>query len=259
MPEDMSIEFLKESLGSADPFMKMIEYCDSVMSIAIVGQTLSGKATNTGLGSGVAMLQGNVRQDLLESDANQLSDTITRQLISPLMTLNDWDKGRAFKYFFDTSTTEDLAVFAGAIKSFVSSGLELPVDWIYAKSGIPAPEPDDKVIGGVSAPTSIPVNTPTHAPVQAAMSTLKPSVVTTKSYIDTCAPKLMTDMSPVMDSMLSKVRTLIKESSSLADFKAKLVKFFPESDAMDLASLLAKAFAASELAGMYAIKTQKAP
>ena len=253
MPDDMNVEFLKESLGSADPFMRMVEYCDAVISMAVVGQTLSGKASNTGLGSGVAMLQGDVRQDLLEADAAQLSGTLTKQLLWPLMTLNGWDKGRAFTYTFDTSTTEDLTVFAGAVKNFVSSGLPLPVDWIYRKAGIPQPEPGDRVIGIPPPSDSIPLMQ--AAGKMAALSSgMKPP---TKSYVDDCTPKLMSDMSPAMDAMLAGIRALLKDSSSLKDFQAKLLTAFPELAAADLASLLAKAFAASELAGMYAIKMQR--
>ena len=65
MPDDMSIDFLKESLGSADPFMRMVEYCDTAITLAILGQTLSTSARSTGLGSGVAVLQGDVRHDLI--------------------------------------------------------------------------------------------------------------------------------------------------------------------------------------------------
>ena len=259
MPEDVSIEFLKESLGSALPFMSMIEYCDSVMSMAIIGQTLSGKSSNTGLGSGVATLQSDVRQDLLEADANQLSNTITKQLLQPLLTLNGWGKGRPFTYFFDTSTTEDLTIFSGAVHNFVASGLPLPVDWIYRKAGIPAPDPADKVIqfSPVSTATSPMLATSNVAATTTATLPEDSTAVLLPNYLDTNAKQLMSDMSPIMDAMLGKVRTLLKECSSLEEFKTKLVKLFPNAEAKDLATILARAFAASQLAGMYAIKNHK--
>ena len=73
MPDDMSIELHKESLGSADAFMRMIEYCDTSMTLAILGQTLSTHSTATGMGSGVANLQGDVRHDLLQVARIKLS------------------------------------------------------------------------------------------------------------------------------------------------------------------------------------------
>ena len=256
MPDDMNIEFVKESLGSADPFMKMIEYCDAAISMAVVGQTLSGKAVNTGLGSGVAMLQGDVRQDLLEADANQLSNTITKQLIYPLMVLNGWDTGRPFTYFFDTSTSEDLTVFSAAVANFVKAGLPLPVEWAYRKAGIPAPEADDKVIGALPAQAPVLPVVPPAQPASDAIAAAKTSTQANSdgkvsNYADTQASRLVQDMNPIIEAMLKRVRTNLDASVSMEDFRTKLTEWFPDAEALDLTDVLSTAFMAAELAGRY--------
>ena len=295
MPDDMHIEFLKESLGSATPFLNMVEYCDAVMSMAIIGQTLSGKASNTGLGSGVAMLQGSVRQDLLESDAEQLSSTITQQLIHPLLTLNGWDTGKAFTYFFDTSTTEDLTIFSGAIQNLVNAGVKIPVDWIYSKAGIPPPEEDDVTIGGeqtmpvpfgaslpsLPPPVAPPSNdgglgTTATSPEAKAKATAKAVAdAETKAsaalsspknlakpkrlsmYVDANVHQLEQNMSPIMDAVLKRVKALLDESKTMTEFQGKLKQFVPEAEKLDLTEVLASAFYAAELAGRYDVAKRR--
>jgi phage gp29-like protein len=269
MPDDMHIEFLKESLGSATPFMKMVEYCDTAISLAIVGQTLSSTPASTGLGSGVAMLQSDVRQDLLEADAAQLSNTITNQLVYPLLALNNWGINKSFTYEIDASSTENIASFADSIQKLVAAGVEIPVDWVRRKVGVPAPEDDEETIGGKSQePTQTPIvvsplpvpppqpltpepsENDTTEPVAALRSAvnLQP---TPSNYVDTQADKLHKKMSPLIDDVLSHVRALLKESKDLHEFKVKLTQWLPEYKDPDITKLLASAFTAAKLAGRY--------
>ena len=279
MPDDMSLDFINPRLGSSDPFMGMVEYCDAVISLAIVGQTLSGKASNTGLGSGVAGLQADVRKDLMEADALQLSNTVALQLVNPIIDLNGWGEGRPFGFTFDVSSPDDLTAFSTSIKTLAESGLKMPASWVRQKARIPDPSPEDEVIGGVVTPGTPQLSDPVDSsdvpaplgitksdgcpcmndagdqPEIAIAVADKPDAVDTQpaisTYVDSQVDRLVQDMNPMLEAILKRIRVMLDDSTSLTEFQDKLVKWFPETETLDLTKVLTTAFTAAELAGRY--------
>lgn len=270
MPDDMTVDFLKESLGSADPFMRMIEYSDSAISKAILGQTLSSTASATGMGSGVAALHGDVRQDLLESDAAQLAGTLTTQLIYPIMAINGLGNGKRFSYSFDTSTPENLLSFADSISKLATAGVHISEKWIREKLAIPEPKDDDAVIGPAAqpsisanslaallAPQMMATDKGATNPISTSSTNKKPSELPLSEYVDSQVPRLAEEINPLVDAVLMRVRDMLDESSDLKDFHSRLKDWFPESESLDMAVVLQSAFIASELAGMSEVSDDK--
>jgi hypothetical protein len=83
---------LKESAStsnSSTAFKDFHEVAKNEKLLLILGQTLSGNAENTGLGSGVAGLQGKVRDDVKLWDAFKLANTIKTAVVVPWMRANN--------------------------------------------------------------------------------------------------------------------------------------------------------------------------
>lgn len=154
IPEGMAIDFKESAQGASDPYMAMVDWCERTQSKAIVGQVLSAEAKPTGLGSGVASLQGDVRWDLTVSDARQLAGTLTRDLIYPLLALNraSVNPRRCPRFVFDTAEAEDLGAYADAIPKLVSIGARIPVSWMHERLRIPQAENDEPVLGVAAQP-----------------------------------------------------------------------------------------------------------
>lgn len=74
--------------GMADAHEKFIGLCNREISKVIVGQELSATSAPTGLGSGTANLQGDVREDIRSFDQIKLAETLTRQLFDPFLEIN---------------------------------------------------------------------------------------------------------------------------------------------------------------------------
>ncbi len=74
--------------GAAEAHSKFIEICHDQISILISGQTLSSHAKNTGLGSGVADLQSDVRQDIIKYDRLCLNNVLKHQLFRQYLDIN---------------------------------------------------------------------------------------------------------------------------------------------------------------------------
>lgn len=98
-----------------------------------------GKSSTNALGN----VHNEVRRDLMISDAKQITQTITQQIILPYLQINV-DPNIAphrIPYFeFDTKEYEDLSVFADAIPKLTGIGVQISESWVRDKLGIPEPQ-----------------------------------------------------------------------------------------------------------------------
>ena len=101
-----------------------IELCNAEISKLIVGQTLSTTPAATGLGSGVAQLQGQVREDLRRMDALFITSTLRDQLFTQLLRLNGFAcQTPKLRFGIDSSYEENAAI--AMLPSLAQAGLEL--------------------------------------------------------------------------------------------------------------------------------------
>ncbi len=88
IPEGMSIEFVEAAKSASVNFYEgLARFCNQEISKAVLGQTLTTE--NVGSGSyALGKVHQEVRHDLMEADARALSQTITTQLVRPLVEYN---------------------------------------------------------------------------------------------------------------------------------------------------------------------------
>jgi phage gp29-like protein len=86
--KDTQLEFQQIAQLAGDPFIAVQSFANSEISKLVLGQTLSATATPTGLGSGTADLQGEVRSDLTMFDRARLAETLRDQLYSQYCEVN---------------------------------------------------------------------------------------------------------------------------------------------------------------------------
>ncbi len=87
--KDTQIDLIQATTqGNSDAFKAFHDTCNREMSKRIVGQTLSADAQSTGMNSGNAALQGEVRSDIAQFDKKMLSQTLRHQLFRPLLRMN---------------------------------------------------------------------------------------------------------------------------------------------------------------------------
>ncbi len=90
IPENMKIEFVAAGPGAAAggaTYEKLVSLCDRQLSIGILGQTLTtteGASGSRALGD----VHADVRFDLLESDCEELAETLNEGLVAPLVAFN---------------------------------------------------------------------------------------------------------------------------------------------------------------------------
>lgn len=107
--------------------------CNDEISKLIVGQVLSSSAKNTGLGSGVADLHGEVRQDIRLYDMRRLSETIKKQLFRPYLRLNGY-RGNPPEMLWGGEKEHEALQLAQSVNQFRQGGLQPTEDGIATLS-----------------------------------------------------------------------------------------------------------------------------
>lgn len=257
MPADMSIEIDKVSTdGSGTPHLAMIDWADRAQSKAVLGQTTSSEARATGLGSGVANVHNEVRQDIRNADARQIAGTVTRDLIYPLLALNRGgvdSLSRCPRLVFDTGEAEEIKTLAEGIDKLTSAGMRtIPVKWVHEKLRIPEPAKGEATLQAASpvAQDGPSPRTPPRggAPDQAALAAMKAGTVQPDEF-DQLAVGMASDWQRVTEPLVSPIERLMEECKTLEEFRARLPQVLEQMDAEALVGLLASGTFAARLLG----------
>jgi len=252
IPDSMLIEFVEAGGkgGSTDLYERLARFCDEQMSKGVLGQTSSADAMSGGLGSGQADLHGDVRDDLLKADARQLSGTLTRDLVKPLVDLNLGPLDRYPKITIVVEDPEDLKELGENAERLHRMGLPISTDFLYGKFNIPKPAAGDDVL---SSALVAPKGKPTAEEVAAnAQQAPKPNVV------DTLTDQLEDEASPITDAMLDQVRQLMDEVATLDELANRLPELLGDIDASALSEIMAKAMMTADLQGQKDVLDEQA-
>lgn len=264
MPEGMRIDLLAAAEGQADPFMSMVQHAEAVMSRAILGGSLSSTPAATGLGSGVADLQGEVKRDLLIADARQIQATLTQDLVYPIAVLNGLadDPRRAPVLRIDTREPADLTAFSQSLLrlSQAGAGAMIPLAWVREQTGIPAAQEGEPTLGpapGAATSTAAADPTPAPAAVATAAASLPPATLP-PDYAEQHTAALARAAAPAVAALLAPIRAeldaALAAGQDLAALGERLLRLYPRLPVSDFTAVLAEALTAAELAGRYDVE-----
>lgn len=259
MPSEMQLEISKiTGSGDSTPHMSMMTYCDASVSKAILGQTLSATAQSTGLGSGVADLQSEVRDDILRADAREVSGTITRDILYPMLALNRGasNLSRCPRFVFDFEEPADFKMYAEGIPKLVETGVTtIPVSWVHKRCGIPMPEEGEATLQPkASQPTNEPPAVPAAAPSNTAALSAEISA-TPQPWAMLAADHLAAITQPAINTMLERIVAMLDKAESLDEFGQMLLAAYPDLATQDMADVMSQALAAASLQGALDVKS----
>lgn len=148
IPQSMLIEFINGQGGQANPdmFRGMLTYIDDAVSKVVLGQTSSSDAKAGGLGSGQADLHGEVRDDIADADAAQLSATLTRDLAVPIVMFNRGVRRAYPRIIIGRPDKVDVDQFMAAAERGVKLGVPVAVSTWRERTGIPEPKPGEPLL-----------------------------------------------------------------------------------------------------------------
>lgn len=266
MPEGMRIDLLAAAEGQADPFMAMVHHSEACISRATVGGSLSSTPGATGLGSGVAELQGEVKRDLLVADARQIQTTLATELVYPIAALNGLadDPRRAPTFRIDTREPADLSAFSQSLlrMSQAGAGAMIPLRWVREQTGIPEAQDGEPTLA--AAPAADPAAAAPAAPAAdpaaaapaalAAASTGRPPALP-PDYAERHTVDLARAADTAVAAILSPIRqeidAALADGQDLAALGERLLRLYPRLPVADFTAVLAEALTAADLAGRY--------
>jgi SPP1 gp7 family putative phage head morphogenesis protein len=149
IPTHTDIEFVQaaSTRSSVEVYEKLVTWADRAQSKAVLGQTLTTEEGRRGT-QALGNVHDNVRHDLLESDAAQLSDTLTRDLVRVAVRHQFGEQHRYPRLVLDATPPEDRAAVAKMYVDLHGIGVALPRQHVHERFGIPLPEEGEEVYQG---------------------------------------------------------------------------------------------------------------
>lgn len=258
MPKEMEIEIQKVT-GSGDSaaHLAMVDWAERSQSKAILGQVLSAEAKATGMGSGVADLQGEVRRDILKSDARQIAATLTRDLVYPLIAFNlsgiDGLR-RCPRFIFDFGEAEDLKLFADSLPVLAAGGARIPVDWVHEKLCIPQAGDGEAIFG---MPAALPVDSKNSRKLPSTVAKAPADSAALLTAQGTGLPDTANHMTDPLalsaDAQvavwLADIQEMLAAADSLEQFREQLLARYSALPTEDMITVMATALSAIALRG----------
>ncbi len=147
--KNTEIEFVEATSrlsGSANPYQVLAEFCNREMSKAVLGQTLTTDTAGATGTYAAARVHAQVRRDLVEADAQALSQTLREQLLRPLTGFNfGWDKPAPW-FRFRYEEEEDLKMLSEVYRNLAAMGLPLSLEHVAERFGVPLPQEGEQII-----------------------------------------------------------------------------------------------------------------
>jgi len=221
-----------QSTGEA--FEKFHSIAQREKSKLIVGQTLSAEAQSTGLGSGVANAQSEVRQDIRQFDAKMLCHTLRTQLLDQILRINGIP-GRPPRITWGAQSPVETKATGEFLGNIRNAGIELTDEGIASlseRSGLalrrattPAPSPQGFTAFSVTPDQRVIANQADDANDRIARATAA-------------------DLSHAFRGSLAPIRRIIAESESAEDLERRLTAFYADWSPEKTAAILERALVA---------------
>lgn len=257
-PESMGIEFVEaaKSSGSSNFFKLLAEYLDDQLSKGILGQTASSSGTPGKLGE--EKLQAEVREDIRDDDAEQLEETLNRDLVRPFIDLNFGPQENYPVLQLRAPDAEDVAALVDALDKLVPLGLKVEQSVIRDKLGLPDPDakalPED-LLGQIPASAEASAGKP--ALNRVAVNQENPTSgkgggeaggISGQSAIDSFISSFSAgDLQAEMKTVLMPLITGLQETGDYAAAMEKLVEAYPAMNTDALQDVLTRALFVAEI------------
>ena len=156
IPDTMSVELLEAARTGTVTYEDLCNYFDRAISKILLGQTLTSEPGTSGSYS-LGRVHGDVRRDILKSDADSMCELLNRTLIPWLVDYNFPSVRRTGypRVWRRTDPEVDLKTLADRDRTIlVDMGManRVPETYISDTYGIPLAAEGDKVIGGSGTP-----------------------------------------------------------------------------------------------------------
>jgi phage gp29-like protein len=257
IPAAMTIEFVKADIaGSHELYEKRTDWLDRQVSKVVLGATGAVDAPKGG-GYASSKVHDGLREDIEVSDARQLSATVNRDLVRPLIDLNRGRRKKYPKVVIGRSDEEDVATLVDNVVKLVPLGLQVGMATMQKKIGLPAPAAGDELLAPRRSDTQQPAPEPDRdekRPASAAhhQITLNSTRLAGQpDAIDDAVGEIVSDggWRPLIEPVVEGLADELAGAESLDDARAILRRRAETMGMAAFTTMLANAAFAARLAG----------
>ncbi len=250
VPDGMVVEFLEAVRSGTVTYPELVDYCDRMITICVGGETLTTSEGTSG-SRALGQVHGDVRDELIDSDADLLSGTLNAQLAGWITQVNFQDAAAPTIWRPRPTREEDEERVAQAKLKTRADALSY-TDAMRRAGWVPE-DPDLDITElwsgrwtwSVAKPPSAATD-PVPIPPPALASPLPAGdhggVADLVAQTDQLA-------GGAMDALVNRVRTMLDRVGTLEEAQAALAEIYPTLPVADLAQVVGRAMALSNLTG----------
>lgn len=256
------VKYLDPGTPAWQGFGALIERCDRSIATRILGQ--SNTASGDGGSYAKAIALDAIRQDLLESDARSLAETLHTQVLRPWARYNFGSADLAPRPVWDARPPADTSSLAATHKTAgesislwsaaaASAGLAVDVEALAQTYGVPlkrAPETTPPPAPSTSPASEI-VRQLESRGVLAATSATPADLAVGQSYVDDVVARGTATGARALRGTLGALAAAIEAAESPEALRARLLEILGADDPAALAAALARAQTLAAMAGRY--------
>ncbi len=224
IPEGMLIEFVDgvKSQGGESLFERVADFFDKQMSKAILGQTMTA---DDGSSQSQATVHNEVREDLRDADAEQLAETLLRDLVIPYINLNWGPRENYPQLFLREPESADITVLSEALAKLVPLGLRVEASEVRDRLGFSDPAKDAECLQPQGQQPAI------SSPAKNTALNREQAGTVPVQDLDAVLAALTPDaMKADMEAVLKPVLTGIQNGDSYEDALTSLIEAYPQMD-----------------------------
>jgi len=239
LPEGWRLEMLAPPEGVWRSKAEAIAWADRAIAVAVLGQNLTTEVQ--GGSYAAALVHAQVRQDLLEADAETLATALRREVLTLWAEYNFGRPDLAPWPRWDPTPPEDLAAraetlqrLAQAVATFAQAGANVDLDALLEEYGLPVRRGQGQGL----------VRLASGDPPQEA-----PGFVQGQLYADALADRLLSRL----PDPLAGLEAELAQAQSYEEVRALLMRRFREASPEEVAALTERALVLAGLAGRYSV------
>lgn len=148
--KNIDLKFIESSRSGQQPYRPLQDYCNTEITILWLGQHLTTDLRGSG-SRAAAEIHDRVREDLLVNDIADESQTLRRELLTPLVRARFGDAAPVPVFRRSLIQSVDTKVLADVLAVAVNQlGLTVPTGWIHQALGIPEPKNNEATLSSGS-------------------------------------------------------------------------------------------------------------
>ncbi len=259
IPASMEIEFEGERSvqGRSEIYKDLVGYIDNQLSIVVLGQTLTTEAGDRGARS-LGEVHELVRKDIEHSDGRQLSATLRRDLIMPMVALNRGERREYPRVVIEREAAPDRKLISEVLAALVPMGLRVKADEVRQIMGFEMPADADEVLEAPAPPPMPGGDGPPGADPAAARALMLALAQARPRAVDDAIDLAVAQatgnwqplMDPVIEPVLAAARDALADGGSLQSFRERVPELFDRMDDASVARLLHHLTFSAELSGI---------